>query len=80
MQAHCAVALEQECRTGDALQVVPAFENVVSGLEVGGTNKLRSEPEDCYGEWREDMVVDIPKEVRTCHAPPATCGTLCRGW
>jgi FKBP-type peptidyl-prolyl cis-trans isomerase len=50
--------------TPHAAQVVPAFENVVDGLTVGDTRKLRSEPADCYGEWRQDMFVEVPKEVR----------------
>ena len=44
--------------------MVPAFENVVSGLAVGDTNSLRSEPADCYGEWSEQMVVSMPKQAR----------------
>ena len=47
------------------MQVVPAFDAVVGGLEVGGKNKLRSEPDQCYGEWSQDNVVTLPKpEVR----------------
>lgn len=62
-----------------ALQVVPAFENVVAGLSVGDTNKLRSEAGDCYGEWSEEMVVRMPKDVRpSCPPPRPHCRTLDR--
>ena len=42
-------------------QVVPAFETAIEGLEVGGTKKVRSEPEQCYGAWSEDKVISVPK-------------------
>lgn len=51
--------LEFEVGSG---QVIPGFDRAVEGLEVGGSREVRVEPEEGYGEPREDLVVDVEKD------------------
>ncbi len=44
-------------------QMIPGFEKAIEGKNVG--DKISSgpiKPEDAYGEFREDLVVEVPKE------------------
>ena len=44
-------------------QIIPGFENVLIGKNIG--DKVNTEvltPEDAYGEVREDLIVEVPKE------------------
>jgi len=43
-------------------KIIPGFNDAVLGLKVGGTRKVRVEPERAYGNRREDLVVRIPLE------------------
>ena len=42
-------------------QVIPGFDEAVSGLEVGESREVRVEPDQAYGEPREDLVVDVER-------------------
>lgn len=42
--------------------VIPGFERAVEGLAVGESRKVRIEPDDAYGEPRQDLVVEVPRE------------------
>jgi len=49
-------------------RVIPGFEEAVTGMEPGDTKTTEVEPEQAYGEHREDMVMEmeqdqIPDEV-----------------
>jgi len=43
-------------------QVIPGFDRAVEGLAVGEACETRIEPSDAYGERREDLVLDVPRE------------------
>lgn len=42
--------------------VIPGFDEAVTGLEVGESTKISIEPEDAYGEVRNDLMLPVPKE------------------
>ena len=49
-------------------RVIPGFEEAVTGMEPGDTKTTEVDPEQAYGEHREDMVMEmdhdqIPSEV-----------------
>ena len=43
-------------------QVIPGFENGIIGMTVGETKTVRLEPNDAYGETRQDLIVSVKKE------------------
>jgi peptidylprolyl isomerase/FKBP-type peptidyl-prolyl cis-trans isomerase SlpA len=43
-------------------RVIPGFETAVQGMEPGDTKTTEIEPEQAYGEHREDMVMELDKE------------------
>lgn len=52
-------------------QVIPGFDRAVDGLEVGQSREVRLEPEEAYGEPREDLVVDVDRDQFPAEAEPA---------
>ena len=50
--------LEFEVGSG---QVIPGFDRAVEGLEVGESREVTLQPEEGYGEPREDLVVDVDR-------------------
>lgn len=47
-------------------QLIPGFEQGVTGLSVGESRTIRLEADDAYGERRDDLVLSVPRE----QAPP----------
>ena len=43
-------------------QVIPGFDRAVEGLGVGESRQVRLEPDEAYGQPREDLVVEVPRE------------------
>ncbi len=43
-------------------RVIPGFEEAVTGMEPGDTKTTEVEPEQAYGEHREDMVMEMDRE------------------
>ncbi|HKJ94935.1 MAG TPA: peptidylprolyl isomerase [Gammaproteobacteria bacterium] len=43
-------------------QVITGFERAVEGMEIGEARETRVEADDAYGERRDDLVLDLPKE------------------
>lgn len=41
-------------------EVIPGFDEAVRGLAVGESRTARMLPADAYGEWSEDLVVEVP--------------------
>mgnify|MGYP001827725762 FL=1 len=41
-------------------QLIAGFDNAVRGLAVGESTTVRVLPADAYGEWRDDLVVEVP--------------------
>lgn len=42
-------------------QVIPGFERAVEGMEVGETREVRIEPDDAYGQRRDDLRMQVPR-------------------
>lgn len=43
-------------------QVISGFEQATLGMEVGETKTTRIEVEDAYGERRDELVLEVPRE------------------
>lgn len=43
-------------------QLIPGFEDAVTGLTVGESRTVRVEPADAYGERRDDLVIQVERE------------------
>ena len=43
-------------------RVIPGFEEAVTGMEPGDTKTTEVEPEQAYGEHREDMVMEMERD------------------
>ena len=43
-------------------QVIAGFENAIEGMSVGETKTSRMEPEDAYGDRREELVFSVGKD------------------
>lgn len=41
-------------------QVIPGFDDAVRGLAIGDSTTARMLPTEAYGEWSEDLVVEVP--------------------
>ena len=46
-----------------AQQVVPGFENAVEGMKVGDKKEISLEPNEAYGEPREELKQEVPREA-----------------
>jgi len=42
-------------------EVISGFENAVIGMEVGEKKTVSIPPEDAFGQWHEELVVDVLK-------------------
>ncbi|MBM3940087.1 MAG: peptidylprolyl isomerase [SAR202 cluster bacterium] len=40
-------------------QIIPGFENAVRGLMVGATATIHIEPDDAYGQRRDDLIFEV---------------------
>jgi FKBP-type peptidyl-prolyl cis-trans isomerase 2 len=43
-------------------QLIPGFEKAVVGLSVGDSTKVDIPSQEAYGESREDLVINVPKD------------------
>ncbi|MEZ4634949.1 MAG: FKBP-type peptidyl-prolyl cis-trans isomerase [Caldilineaceae bacterium] len=43
-------------------QVIPGFDEAISGMEVGETKQVRIPAEQAYGPYREEMILELPRE------------------
>jgi peptidylprolyl isomerase len=43
-------------------EVIPGFEEAAVGMEVGETKEARLEVDDAYGERRDDLLLEVPRE------------------
>jgi len=43
--------------------MLPAFEDALKGLEVGGKFNFSIAPADAYGEYNDDHLMDLPKNI-----------------
>lgn len=57
-------------------EVIPGLERAVAGMEVGTSREVRLEPEEAYGQPREDLVIDVPLDRLPEGERPAVGDTL----
>ena len=43
-------------------QLIPGFEKAVVGMEVGDSTTVEIPTDEAYGEAREDLVINVPKD------------------
>lgn len=43
--------------------VIPGFENCIAGMKKGERKEIRIEPEDAYGPYRKELVLELPRSV-----------------
>jgi peptidylprolyl isomerase len=48
--------------TVGAGQVIPGFDDAVTGMAAGDSKTVRIGPDDGYGDRRDDLVLEVPKE------------------
>lgn len=48
-------------KLGDG-KLINGFENGLIGMSIGETKTIEIEPEDAYGRYNEQLVVEVPKE------------------
>ncbi|MDJ0758110.1 MAG: peptidylprolyl isomerase [Woeseiaceae bacterium] len=44
-------------------QVIPGFDNAVTGMAVGDSKSVRIEPEEAYGPRHEQLIQEVPKSA-----------------
>ncbi len=57
-------------------EVIPGFDDAVRDMEVGETKTIHIEPDDAYGDRRDEMVQDIPREGMRLDTEPHAGMTL----
>ena len=51
-------------------QVIAGFDRAVEGLGVGETRQVRLEPDEAYGQPRQDLVIDVEPDQFPAEAEP----------
>jgi|YNPMSStandDraft_2_1061718.scaffolds.fasta_scaffold00054_29 peptidylprolyl isomerase len=51
-------------------EIIPGFENMIIGMEIGETKKSTIPCEEAYGEFNEDWVVRVPKSQLPANFQP----------
>jgi len=51
-----------ECVVGDG-ELIPGFEKALLGMEAGQKKTVTLEPEDAYGAYEDELVVDGPRNA-----------------
>ncbi len=51
-------------------QLIPGFEKAVIGLNVGDSTKVDIPSGEAYGEMREDLVINVPKDQLPADVEP----------
>ena len=41
-------------------QIIPGFEKGLIGMEIGETRNIEVDPDDAYGQRREELVLEVP--------------------
>ncbi len=51
-------------------QVIPGFEDAVRGMETGDSKNVTINCEQAYGQRRDDMILDVPRDRFPDEIPP----------
>lgn len=65
--------IEFTCMAGD---VIKGFDDAVVSMEIGDKKTIHLEPEDAYGEIREELIQEIPLEAIPNAADLPDSGTI----
>jgi peptidylprolyl isomerase len=52
-------------------QLIPGFDEGVRGMEIGETREIVISPDQAYGDYREEMVLTLPRSAFPPDATPA---------
>jgi len=56
--------------------MIPGFDEAVRGMAVGETKIVTIPSEDAYGDWTEEMVIAIPRDIPTEEEEPPVVGEV----
>jgi peptidylprolyl isomerase len=56
--------------------MIPGFDEAVRGMAVGETKTVTILSEDAYGDWTEEMVISIPRDIPTEEEEPPVAGEV----
>jgi FKBP-type peptidyl-prolyl cis-trans isomerase SlyD len=56
-----------------ANMMLDAFERELKGLGEGDTFSFSLTPEEAYGEYEEERVIELPKTIRRCFSRATRC-------
>lgn len=51
-------------------QIIPGFEEAVSGMEIGENKAVAVDPDEAYGQTRDELFIEVPKEEITAQLEP----------
>jgi peptidylprolyl isomerase len=54
--------------------MIPGFDAAVHGMAVDETKTVTIPSKDAYGEWTEDMILKIPRDIETEEEEPPVAG------
>ena len=54
--------------------MIPGFDAAVHGMAVGETKTVDILSEEAYGEWTEEMILEIPRDIATEEEEPPVAG------
>ncbi|MFO7717046.1 MAG: peptidylprolyl isomerase [Desulfohalobium sp.] len=51
-------------------QIIPGFEAAVTGMEIGENKAVAVDPDEAYGQTRDELFIEVPKEEITAQLEP----------
>ncbi len=51
-------------------QIIPGFESAVTGMEIGENKAVAVDPDEAYGQTRDELFIEVPKEEITAQLEP----------
>jgi len=57
-------------------RMLPKIENAVKGMKAGEKKSIKLKPEEAFGERREDLIKDVPRDAIALDREPEVGATL----
>jgi len=57
-------------------KMLPKIENAVKGMKAGEKKSIKLKPEEAFGERREDLIKDVPRDAIALDREPEVGATL----